>query len=217
MYNNQVLTVNGFDMFEVVSAMQKSIRRCKEDDALYWGVEMFESGFVSYAWKRLIIIAMEDVGMADPNAIVQIKTLKDVYDSMTKDDKKGQFRLPFVQAILYLVHAPKSRIVDWAQGFWFDNNVCQEIRKEIPDYALDTHTRRGKKMGKGINEFFSEGSILENHKVMPNEDFYREKCKERWTSKEWCAKQTALSEQRKEAKESKPKPTESSDLQGSLF
>lgn len=186
MEKKQVLTVNGYDMFEVVSAMQKSIRRGLEDDAMYWGVEMFESGFIAYAWKRLIIIAMEDVGLADPNAIIQVKTLKDVYDSMTKDDKKNQFRLPFVQAILYLVHCPKSRLVDWAQGYWFDNNTCHEVVKQIPDYALDQHTRRGKRMGKGIGDFFTEGSLLTNHKPISKEEFYKCRCYEWWTDKDWC-------------------------------
>lgn len=219
---NQVLTVNGYDMFEVVSAMQKSIRRGKEEDAMYWGVELFESGMAPYAWKRLIIIAMEDIGLANPDAIVQIKTLKDVYDTMTKEDKKGQYRLPFVQAILYLVHSPKSRICDWALGFWFDNNTCQAIKKEIPDYALDAHTRRGKKMGKGIKEFFTEGSLLENHHPFSNEETYKARCWQWWTDKEWCKRNDEIKEQRNKAHENSRgnkdiKPNTNFDGQTSLF
>ena len=189
---------------------------------MYWGVELFESGMASYAWKRLIIIAMEDVGLANPSAIVQIKTLKDVYDMMTKDDKKGQYRLPFVQAILYLVHSPKSRICDWALGYWFDNNTCQEVRMEIPDYALDAHTRRGKKMGKSIKDFFTEGSHLENHKMFSNEDLYKTMCYKWWTDKEWCKRNDEIKERRKNAREKSQgnkdlKPNESFDTQTSLF
>jgi replication-associated recombination protein RarA len=45
----QVTTLNGYDLFEVVSAFQKEIRRCNEEGAMYWGVELYESGFIPYA------------------------------------------------------------------------------------------------------------------------------------------------------------------------
>ena len=44
--NKQVLTMKGYDMFEVISAFQKSIRRGLEDDAMFWGVELYNSGFI---------------------------------------------------------------------------------------------------------------------------------------------------------------------------
>ena len=181
----KVLTMNGYDMFEVVSALQKCIRRGDEKGAMHWGVEMFVSGFAPYAWKRLIIISMEDIGLANPWAPVVVKTYKDIYDDMTQDDKKNQFRLPYVQAILYLVHSPKSRHTDWAQGYWFDEVMWCGGKMPIPDCALDIHTRRGKMLGKTIEDFFTDGSVVANHKVQENEEFYKEMCHKRWGGKEW--------------------------------
>src|SRR4051794_35659972 len=53
-------TSRGYDAREVVSALQKSIRRSDPDAALYWGVELARSGYGAWLWKRLRIIAVED-------------------------------------------------------------------------------------------------------------------------------------------------------------
>ena len=107
---NKIYTKNGYDMFEVVSAFQKEIRRCDEMKAMYWAVELYDSGFIPYAWKRMTIICTEDVGLADPMAPVIINALHDQYQrlSVAKDDKKQQNRLPFVQAVLYLSTRPRA-------------------------------------------------------------------------------------------------------------
>ena len=216
MSTKQICTIKGYDMFEVVSAFQKSIRRCDEKQAMYWGVELFESGFIPYAWKRMMIIAIEDIGLANPIAPVIIKNLKDVYDDMTKDDKKGQYRLPYVQAILFLVHSPKSRHTDWALNYWFDNHLFDEVKYEIPDYALDIHTRRGKMQGKTITDFFEQGSVIYNHEVQENEEFYREVCKKRWEDKNWCERAVKEKERRKNGFQEQ-KPEKERPIQGDLF
>lgn len=175
-------------MFEVVSALQKSIRRGKCEDAVYWGVELYISNFIPYAWKRLRIIACEDVGLAYPLAPVVIDTLKKLYDDLSrKDDKKNQNRMPYVQAILFLAKCKKSRYVDWCQSYWFDEIIMNGGKKEIPGYAIDIHTRKGKIIGKTINDFFDEGSYLENHTPFDKEEEYKEECRKRWSSKEWCS------------------------------
>jgi len=195
----QIKTMKGYDLFEVVSAFQKEIRRGNEDNAMWWGVELHESGFVPYAWKRMMVIAIEDIGLASPNAPLMIKTLKEVYDEMKKaNDKKHQYRLPFVQAILYLVNSPKSRHTDWALNYWFDSHKFAEYDKEVPDYAIDIHTRRGKQMGRTIEHFFTEGSKLNNHHVQESEEFYMNECRKRWNDKVWCERATAESKRREE-------------------
>lgn len=187
-----IKTIKGYDMFEVISAFQKSIRRGKEDDAMFWGVELIESGFVNVAWKRMIVMSLEDVGLANPMAPVIIQNLKQMYDELNKNDKKKQYRLPYVQAILFLVHSKKSRYVDWALNYWFDSHLGTATDRQIPDYALDIHTRRGKIKGKTIEDFFTEGSIIENSiPPFPNEEFYRSECHKRWTDKGWCTKADA--------------------------
>lgn len=223
----QILTYNDYDMFEVVSALQKSIRRGKEEDAMFWGVELYISGFANYAWKRLQIIAMEDVGLANPFAALVVSNLKAIWTEMSaKEDKKNQERLPYTQAILYLTHSDKSRHTDWCQAFWFDEVIINGKGKEIPDYALDIHTRRGKRMGKTIDNFFNEGSHLEKHVEISYESWYKDQCKERWKSKTFAeasnaAKEAYASRYSKSRKAKAPEPTPPPPTkeaeQGSLF
>jgi len=54
------LTAGGYDYYEVASALQKSIRRGLEDDALFWATELYISDYAAHAWKRLLVIASED-------------------------------------------------------------------------------------------------------------------------------------------------------------
>ena len=191
----QVKTLNGYDLFEVVSALQKEIRRCNEHGAMYWGVELYESGFIPYAWKRMIIMSTEDIGLANPMAPVVINALYEQYQKLSeaKNDRKKQNRLPYVQAILYLANSPKSRHTDWALNYHFDSHYFIDTdKREIPDYAIDIHTRKGKAIGKTINDFFEEGSHVENHTELEHEEFYKNECRKRWTDPKWMSEAKQL-------------------------
>jgi hypothetical protein len=60
------LTNKGYSFFEVSSALQKTIRRGHEKEALYWGWELELSNYGKYFWKRMTIISVEDIGAATP-------------------------------------------------------------------------------------------------------------------------------------------------------
>lgn len=213
----KIFTKNGYDMFEVVSAFQKEIRRCNEMNAMFWGVELYESGFIPYAWKRMTVICTEDIGLANPLAPVVLNALYEQYRRLSeaKNDKKKQNRLPYVQAILYLVHSPKSRHTDWALNYHFDSHYFIDFNKiEIPEYALDIHTMRGKRKGKTIRDFFTEGSLVENHNVLENEEFYKRECEKRWTDRNWLdavERIKAAEEQRMLGKRKSAPPSADSD------
>jgi len=163
------ITPKGYDMFEVLSALQKEIRRCKEYEAVYWATEL-ESFNPEALWKRLRVIASEDIGLADPLASLIVDVLeKQYYDAVAR--KKDSSRLFLVHAVLYLARSPKSRIVDNLLAVVYND----EERLEIPDYALDMHTYRGKKMGRGLEHFFAEGAKLEKQAF---EDPYEKKALE---------------------------------------
>jgi MgsA AAA+ ATPase C terminal len=104
-------TVGGYDLYEVLSALQKSIRRGMEEDALFWGTELYLSDYADHAWNRLLVISSEDVGLAAPQASISVKNLHDLYN---RDKKSGESRLHFDHAVSALARAPKSRIVDHA-------------------------------------------------------------------------------------------------------
>src|SRR3954463_15325586 len=112
----QRLTVGGYRCEEVASALQKCIRRGMEEDALFWATELDLSGFGEYVWKRLRIIASEDVGTADPCIAIGVRALYENWrDQRKKDDAKhAPERLFLVDAVIRLSQALKSRAVDHA-------------------------------------------------------------------------------------------------------
>ena len=77
----ELKTKNGYDFFECSSAMQKSIRRGIEDEAIFWAVELFESNYAEYIWKRLRIISSEDVGLGEPHISSEIWALYEISQS----------------------------------------------------------------------------------------------------------------------------------------
>lgn len=162
-------TVGGYDYYEVVSALQKAIRRGEEEEALFWGTELYLSEYADHAWKRLLVISSEDVGIAAPEVSVRVKTLCDLYKN---DKKSGEARLFFIHAILLLGRASKSRIVDHATIVFFEG---LREKREIPDYALDVHTTRGRSMGRGYEHFFEKGAVLNNEADLTDE--YRDRAK----------------------------------------
>ena len=172
MSNYDLRTKHGYNFFEVASAFQKAIRRCEEKQAMFWAVELYESGYQKYAWKRMLIMSCEDVGLGDPYVNMAIVNLKATYDYLVSlKEKHLPEKLPFTQAVLHLVHAHKSRYVDLAiTVFWAENETKQY---EIPDYAFDNHTHRGKAMGRGRDYFYNEASKICNARLMPNEQDMR--------------------------------------------
>jgi replication-associated recombination protein RarA len=172
-------TVSGHDLSEVASAFQKSIRRGLEQEALYWGTELDMSNYGEYAWKRMKIMCSEDVGLAEPLLPAVIESLYQnwVVQRKKKDQKYAPERLFFVHAILLLVRAKKSRIVDHALMVFYEGKRPQ---KDIPDYALDKHTLKGKRMGRSWDYFFEEGIKLENRAGL--EDYYLEAAREIMTN-----------------------------------
>lgn len=125
---------------------------------------------------------MEDVGLADPDAITRVLSLKEAYDYMhnKKPEPDPHERLAIIQAVIYLCRAKKSRLIDWTKMKLVNThhsrcgvNKLDELPVhplEIPEFALDCHTRRGKQAGKTVQDFISDGSILENHLELPGEE-----------------------------------------------
>lgn len=162
-------TFHGFNYFEVLSALQKSIRQNNEKEAIYWANEIFISGKEEALWKRLFIICSEDIGIANPNLPAQIWALYEMYKVIKKSDTTGNVTLPFIHAVLLLCRSEKTRINDhWA------NIVLSHLddfypNKEMPDYAYDKHTTKGKSLGRGAEHFYKEATKLSPHADIPLE------------------------------------------------
>jgi len=160
----ELKTKNGYEFLEVVSTLQKTIRRGLIEDSFYWALELSEGGYHPYLWNRLKVIANEDIGIADPLAIILIHTLAEEYHDFIKDKKRqGSARLCLANAILYLCRAKKTRAADDLQGYIRMGRDHGTIElKQIPDYGLDKHTKRGRMMGRKWDHWIEEGCKLIN-------------------------------------------------------
>lgn len=164
----QRLTRKGYDFYEVASAFQKSIRRGLLEDAMYWGIELYDSGYEEFAWKRMIIMSSEDVGLGEPSCIVQVMALKQSFDYLTLRKDIGAKKLPFTHAIVMLVKSRKSRFMDHAITVYWQQN--RDEMKPVPEWAYDKHTRKGKAMGRGLQHFYDDACLICNANKVEGEE-----------------------------------------------
>jgi replication-associated recombination protein RarA len=143
---------NGYIMFEVVSALQKTIRRGDEKAAMYWALEMCPR-YEKYLWRRLIVIANEDIGITDMHIIPLIIALRASWFVLRDAGGQDECRLILANAILTLCRAQKSRLADHFQCV-VTSEWQGDDKHDVPDYALDKHTLRGSQMNRGIEYFF---------------------------------------------------------------
>ncbi len=91
--------------YNLISALHKSVRGSDPDASLYWLARMLAGGEDPlYIARRLVRMAVEDIGLADPNALVQAIAAKDTYDFLGRPEGE----LALAQATIYLATAPKS-------------------------------------------------------------------------------------------------------------
>jgi replication-associated recombination protein RarA len=159
-----LITENGYSFSEVASALQKTIRRGLEEEAMYWATEL-EGKFQEYLWKRLQIISVEDIGIADPLVVIYVAEMRRLYKEIRKqcDAGKGNpsHKMALGNAILAMCRAKKSRIGDEFQIAIYGRRASG-WKLDIPDYALDMHTARGRQKGRGQEHFWTEGTKLDN-------------------------------------------------------
>lgn len=158
-------SVHNYNLAEVASAMQKEIRRSNPDGAMYWASELFRSGYDKYCWKRLQVIMTEDVDALSENNRGLMADIHALYETAmearkTRKDGKHDERegLSLMAAVMKLAMADKSRIACNAKVYHID--MPRVEMREIPDYALDRHTKRGKQMGRDWDYFFDTASRI---------------------------------------------------------
>jgi replication-associated recombination protein RarA len=167
---SEMPTPGGYLNGEVASALQKAIRRGDERGALFWASELDLAGFGGHVWKRLRIIASEDVGLADTCVAVAVRALYDNWRELSKkkDEPAGHYHVFLLHAVCLPARAPKSRSLDHALMLMYAGE-CEQL--PIPDAALDMHTRRGRELGRGLTHFLEEGAKVANETI---DDPYRE-------------------------------------------
>lgn len=136
---------NGDAHYDVISAFQKSIRGSDVDAALHYAGRLIEAGDLVSLVRRLLVIAYEDVGLANPAACE--RTVDAVYAANQLGLPEG--RIPLANAIIELCLSPKSNSAMTAI-----DNALSDVRSgnfgEIPLWLKDAHYKGAKKLGRGV-------------------------------------------------------------------
>jgi hypothetical protein len=155
-------TKHGYRCDEVISALQKSIRRGDADGALWWAYEANTSGYGAWVWRRLFIITSEDIGLAEPNApavVTGLWTASQVLFANQRKPAAGEKVeypwLQLLQAAWFLARCPKNREIADLCGV-IDFEIQLGHFRPIPDEAKDMHTAAGRAMGRGALHFEDE-------------------------------------------------------------
>jgi putative ATPase len=134
--------------FDTISAFIKSVRGSDPDAALYWLAKMVYAGEdPRFILRRLLILASEDIGLADPQAVVVVNACAEAFDRIGLPE--GRYHL--AQASLYLANAAKSNSI---MGF-FDAiaAVEQERQSDVPNPIRDS-SRDKKGFGHGVGYLY---------------------------------------------------------------
>lgn len=141
------------DHYDVVSAFIKSIRGSDADAGIFWLARMLEAGDdPKFIARRLVILASEDIGMADPQALVIAVAAAQALEHVGLPEAQ----LNLAQAVVYLARAPKSNRV--ALAIWTAReDIRQGAAVEVPAHLRDGHYAGAEALGHG-NDYVSPHS-----------------------------------------------------------
>jgi putative ATPase len=161
--------------YNLISALHKSVRGSDVDAALYWLARMLSAGEdPDFLARRIVRMASEDVGLADPNALTQAIAAWQAYERLGTPEGE----LALAQAVAYIALAPKSNAIYTA---YKDTTRAASQSGSLmpPPYAMNAPTKLMKNLG------YSQGYIYDHDTPegfsglnyfppdMPREDFYK--------------------------------------------
>jgi putative ATPase len=136
---------SGEEHYNLISALHKSVRNSDPDASLYWLARMLESGEDPlYIARRLVRMASEDIGLADPNALAVAVAAKEAFDFIGPPEGY----LALAQAAVYLASAPKSNALYLAYGD-VQEDLQRTIAEPVPLHLRNAVTGLMKHMGYG--------------------------------------------------------------------
>ncbi|MBR2141384.1 MAG: replication-associated recombination protein A [Rickettsiales bacterium] len=142
--------------YNLISAFHKSIRGSDVQASLYWMARMLDGGEeYHYIFRRLINIAVEDIGMADPQALVQVISALQGFDMMGPPDGI----LCLTQAVIYCATAPKSNAGYVAQSEVF-NDIKNNNFQNPPKHILNAPTKLMKEIGYSAGYIYDHDTPL---------------------------------------------------------
>jgi putative ATPase len=155
----------GEEHYNIISALHKSMRNSDPDAAVYWLARMLEAGEDPlYIARRLVRFASEDVGNADPQALVVAVAAKDAVHFIGMPE--GNTAL--AQAVLYLATAPKSNAVYAAYGEAAES-AEKDVAEPVPLHLRNAPTRLMKQLdyGKGYRYAHDETDAVADMECLP--------------------------------------------------
>ena len=143
--SNRSFDKGGDEFYEQISALHKSVRGSSPDAALYWMCRMLDGGADPlYIGRRLVRMAVEDIGIADPRALRMTLDACETYERLGSPEGE----LAFAQATLYLACAPKSNAAymayNKARSF-----VANDKSRQVPNHLRNAPTQLMKDIGFG--------------------------------------------------------------------
>ena len=151
--------------YNILSALQKSIRGSDENAALHYLSRLLEAGDLISAIRRILVIASEDIGLAYPMAATIVKSLCDTAEKLGLPEA----RIPLSEAVILLCTSPKSNSAISA----IDNAMAAIKEKgagDIPEFLKDSHYSGAKKLGHGEGYIYSHNckNAYSGQKYLPH-------------------------------------------------
>jgi putative ATPase len=135
----------GDEFYDQISALHKSVRGSSPDAALYWLVRMLDGGADPlYLGRRIVRMAVEDIGNADPRALRLALDACETYERLGSPEGE----LALAQAVLYLACAPKSNAAYMAYNA-ARSFVAQDQSRRVPQHLRNAPTKLMKELGFG--------------------------------------------------------------------
>lgn len=135
--------------YDVISAFQKSIRGSDTDAALHYLARLIETGDLISICRRLIVIAYEDIGLANMPAVQRAVTAVQAAQQIGFPEA----RIPLANVVIELCLSPKSN-----SGISAVDSALEQVRAggtgEVPDHLKDAHYKGASKLGHGTNYLF---------------------------------------------------------------
>lgn len=163
----RVRTLNDFQADEVISSLQKEVRRGNTENAALLACEMLltSAELEEFLWFRLQVISVEDVGYGNIQAPILIDSLFRMHERIPRPHHDRYMYA--IHAVRVLSESEKERGSDDLKN-WAIQALGSGTLPTIPDYALDMHTQRGQEMGRDLMHFLTEASKVAPE--IPNRD-----------------------------------------------
>jgi putative ATPase len=166
-----VYDATGDEHYDAASALIKSMRGSDPDAAVYWVARMLQAGedprFIA---RRIAILASEDIGNADPRAIMVAAAAYDIVERIGMPEAQ----LTLGQAAIYMATAPKSNAS--ALAIWDAMKDAKEGRTlPVPKHLRDTHYKGAAKLGHGEGYKYAhnyEGGVVEQDYLGIDKTYY---------------------------------------------